>query len=150
MSYCSTNLGLLLWITTVQTSLVVSCASLFTKDWCETCARKLFTLAAAMKGLHCKFKCCSANLKLSLSWKSEVSWFSKCTHRQPKIVCESRVAITILLLSQNGLRSNLRASNFPKKIPEDAPPTPPPSLIPGYRPANLLHIFILLMYSSTA
>jgi len=30
------------------------------------------------------------------------------------------------------------------------PPPPPPSLIPGYRPANLLHIFILLMYSSTA
>ena len=49
-----------------------------------------------------------------------VSWLSKCTHGQPKYSATG-VATTALLLSQNGLRSYLRSSNF-KKFPGGACP----------------------------
>ena len=71
-----------------------------------------------------------------LPWqKFEVSWLSKCIHGQSKIGCNTSramyIATTALLLSQNGLRSNLTASNFPG---EACPRTP--------QSCMLLHAYI--------
>ena len=86
-----------------------------------------------------------------------LSWLNKCIHAQTWTAINwmqyfaSRVATTALLLSQNGLRSNLRASNFKKFSGGACPQTPlllhscacvliircpcnPPSKNPGYGP----------------
>ena len=75
----------------------------------------------------------------------------KCIRRQPKLGCgtpRAMVATTALVLSQNGLRSTLRASDFQKFPGGACPQTPlvlhayaqitqtckPPSKSPGYWP----------------